>query len=198
MGVIRKRGTLNMKARLIILVVVAAGLAVFFALRASAPADEEPVFKDEISAAERARLAELQVMLQDLDLNCEETDEPADLSIRLEVDPADDKNRIYYYITEANGFFVETFNVTFFYKPTPETTAEDSPYSFEQFLNQYVPANGTLTGCIEVVPRELDLSDAGEDVGKSENWGAEITYYHSACTGNPDPMPAPRVRQCGT
>jgi hypothetical protein len=166
-----------MKARVIMLILTAAGSAVPLACRKSPPAPAP------------ARL------LQNLSLDCEETDGPADLSIRLEVDPAPNKNYLHYTITEANGFFVETFNVTFFYKPTPETTAEDSPYSFEQFLNQYVPANGTLTGCIEVVPTLF--ARVGGQIGTSENWGAEVIGYHRACTGNPDPMPAQRVMQCG-
>jgi hypothetical protein len=184
-----------MQARLIILIVAAGGLAVFFAVRTSSTADEPPEMQGILSAKELEQIRSKSIMLQDLELKCEEPAGPADLSIRVEVDPTDNKDRLYYYITEANGFFVETLDVTFYYKPTPDTTPEASPFAFNQFLNQYVAANDTLRGCIEVVGREL--RDAGGQIGRSENWAAEVLGYHRACTSNPDPMPAQRVMQCG-
>ena len=182
-----------MKPRLIILIVAAAGLAVFFAVRASAPKVEEPELKGLLSEEQLRDIRDQQKMLQDRVFDCEQTDDVY-LAIRVEVDPADKKNRLYFYITEENGCFVETFNVTFFYKPTPDTTPAESPYVFTQFLNQYVAANDTFKGCIEVVPPEL--ARVGGDMGTSENWGAEIIDFHSACLDNPDPLPTVPKMTC--
>ena len=173
-----------MRVRFVILIVAAAALAILFAVRVS-------FLKTDVGGPPKWSF-----LLQDHNWNCEKTDIPAELSIRLEVDTTGKKNRLYYSITEAHGFFVETLDVTFYYKPTPETTQAESPYSFDQFLNMYVPADGTLKGCMEVVPRELELAGAGDSIGTSENWGATVIDYHSACTNNPDPLPPPIVLQC--
>ncbi len=182
-----------MKPRLIILIVAAAGLAVFFAVRASAPKAEVPEMRGDLTEKELEEIREQQVMIQDQVFDCEET-EDVYLSIRVGVDPADKKNRLHFYITEENGFFAETFNVTFYYKPTPDTTPAESPYVFTQFLNQYVAANDTFKGCIEVVPPEL--ARVGGDMGTSENWGAEIIDFHSACVDDPDPLPKVPEMRC--
>lgn len=184
-----------MSPRFWILIVVAAGLVVYVAMRAPVPAKEEMTFDDGISEEERARIREVQSLLQDRDLPGEEPVEPADLSVRVEVETASGKNRLYYYITEAHGYYVETFDIEFHYKPTPDATAFDSPLVWNQFVNDYVKANETLVGCLEVVPAELDK--VGGDIGTSENWGASIPSYGRARLQNPDPIPPlSRVAEC--
>lgn len=184
-----------MSARLVILIVLAAGLAVFFAVRASAPAEKEPVYKDPIKPEELERIRLLQTELRFRALPGEEPVEPAELSIQWEVDPSGRKNRIYYYITEEHGYYVETFNIDFYYKPTPDTTFEESPLIVPAHVNDYLKANDTFSGCLEVV--DAELARVGGDMGTTENWGAEIADYDRARTRNPDPLPPlQRVAKC--
>jgi len=184
-----------MSARLLILIVVVAGLAVYFAVRTSAPADKEPQYEPEISAEELQHIRVLQTDLSKRDLPGEEPAEPADLSIQWEVDPTGEKHRIYYYITEAHGYYVETFNIDFYYMPTPDTTYEESPLLVSTYVDDYLKANDTFKGCLEVVSAEL--ARVGGDMGTTENWGAEIDDYGRARTQNPDPLPPlKRVAKC--
>ena len=176
-----------MKPRLVILIVLAGGLAVYFATRASAPPTEEPEFKDDMSAEDRARIREQQKMLWERDLPGEEPPEPPDLSIQVEVDASGAKNRLFYYVTEANGYYVESFDIDFWYKPTPDIEFDDSPLAFSQPVNDYLPANAALEGCLEIVPAEIGRID--NHMGTSENWEAEITAYGRARMQNPDPLP---------
>lgn len=172
-----------MKARLLILLVAAIGLAVFFATRSvpslndSSAADLRSMVPDEIKNA--------QVMLRDLPLPGEEPPD-VDLSIQVEVNPADAKNRLYYYITEAHDYYVEQFEITFYYKPTPDTVIEDSPLRVPALVDEYLKAGETFEGCIEVVPAEL--GNIGGEMGMSENWDAELTYDRARAE-DPDPLP---------
>jgi hypothetical protein len=184
-----------MKPRLIILIVAAAGLAVYFATRAAAPPKEETTLSDGISDAERQRIRDMQTPLAARDLLGDEPAEPADLSIRVEVDPGSEKNRLYYHITEAHGYYVETFYIEFWYKPTPDTSADASPLFLTHHANEYLKANETLSSCIEIVPAEL--SRVGGDMGTTENWEAWVADYGRARTENPDPLPEiAKVAKC--
>ena len=117
----------------------------------------------------------------------EEPAEPPDLAVQVEVDSGSGKNRLHFYVTEAHGYYVEEFEIEFFYKPTPDTTIDDSPFTFRQFYYDYVTANETYVSCLEVVPTELQQID--NDMGTSENWGAEIVRHGRARYENPDPLP---------
>lgn len=182
-----------MKARIVILFVVAAGLAVYLATRASAPPGAEPNLSDGLSEKDKKDIRERQKLLWQFDLPGE--DVPADLAIQVEVDTSGKKNRLFYYISEAHGYYVETFEALFYYKPTPETTPDDSPLTSNQYINDYVKANETLTGCLEIVPAEIQY--IGDTMGTSENWAAEIMRYGRARVENPDPLhPVTKITKC--
>ena len=187
-----------MKARLLILVVLAGGLAVFWATRAAAPAADKPE-ANYLASPEGGSIEEtkvLQTLLRDRPLAGEEPPEPAELAIRVETDPTGEKNRLYYYITEAHGYYVETFRVNFYYRPTPDAELPDRP-TFQEFINDYLESNGTLSGCFEVVLPELLRSGAGGSMGTSENWVAQIIEYGRARAGNPEPLPLlNRMKKC--
>ena len=179
-----------MNPRLIILIVVAAGLAVFFAIRLSSPPKPEAqtVVNDGLSPAERERLKVIQTPLRNRPLAGKEPDVPPELAIRVEVDPTGKKNRLDYYITEKHGYYVESFEIEFYYKPKPDTTPDDSPLAMiHRVENEYLKANDTLASCFFVVPAELE--DVGGEIGASKNWGARILSHGRARMQNPDPLP---------
>ncbi|RME37647.1 MAG: hypothetical protein D6788_09025 [Planctomycetota bacterium] len=187
-----------MNIRLVILLVVAGGLAVYWAVRTppspktSAAGEDDVTFLGDRSQ-EEIRL--MQTPLGKRPLPGVTPDVPPELSIRVEVDPSGKKNRLYYYITEAHGYYVEEFTIDFFYKPTPETTKEDSPLVVQQDVQNYVKANETFTGCMDFTWR--DLRDVGGSMGTDENWGADIVRHGRYREENPDPLPLiPDVAQC--
>ena len=176
-----------MKVRLVILAVVAVGLAAFYLIRPSAPAVGTQTTSGQQDGEERRRLAEMQKLLWERELPGEEPAELPELAINVEVDTSGGKNRLYYYITEAHGYYVESFEVDFYYKPAEATTKDESPYVRTEYINDYVKANETLVGCFEIVPGELRR--VGGDIGTSDNWDAEITNHGRAREQNPDPLP---------
>lgn len=175
-------GAPNMKARLLILLVAAGGLAVYLGTRASAPPVDETSRNSDIDAEELRRIRAEQKRLDEHPLPGQEPPEPPELDIRVEVDPTGEKNRLYLYITEAHGYYVETFEIDFYYKPTPDAKIGDRPV-FSVYLNDYLKAAETYKGCVEVVPAEL--RETGGTIGTSENWEARIFRYGRARMQNP-------------
>ena len=178
-----------MKPRLIILLGVAVVLVVLLAMKFSSPEPSETEAEDIVSLEgddlEAIRLT--QTALSQRPLPGEAPEEEPELDIRVEVNTSGGKNRLDYYISEAHGFYVETFRIEFRYK--------GSPLRFAHYLESYVKANETLKDCIEVVPAEL--SKVGGDIGTSENWEAEIISYGRARAENPDPLPpVANIRRC--
>jgi len=173
-----------MNARLIILIVLAGGLAVYFAVaksRPGKPSNEPPLPKTEgpnVSA----------VPLNELPLPGSEPAVPPELAIKVEVDTSKGKNRLYFNITEAHGYYVEQFRIDAWYKREGVTGADDSPTgALDFFFDQYLKANETLRLCGEVVPEEL--RPVGGDIGSSENWDAEVTWHGRAREKNPEKLP---------
>jgi hypothetical protein len=180
----------------VILLVLAAGLSIFLAVRASSP-PKETLLDDGISAAELERIRDSQKRIFEDPLPGEEPPVPPELDIRIEVDPTGEKNRILYYITESHGYYVDAFEIDFWYKPTPEATRQASPLVRTQILDDYLKANETFKGCFDVVDAELAV--IGGEMGTTENWGAEV-YHHAqgrARMQNPDRFPeVPNVTKC--
>jgi hypothetical protein len=77
--------------------------------------------------------------------------------------------------------------VAFYYKPTPDTTPEQSPFALQQSLDQYIPANETLRGCIELDPALL--RQVGGQIGTSENWGQRSSATTGPARATPTPCP---------
>jgi len=179
-----------MSARLIILLAVAGVLAVALALRPAKP--PPPAFEGTIADDKNRDRKELDLLGTRLwlrELPGEEPPEPPILHIDVAVDTSSGKNRLVYNITEEHGYYVETLWVDFWYKDAEHPTKEESLLVVTHPIENYVKANETLTGCIELNPAELE--DVGGDIGTTENWGARIYRKEGsrARAQNPDPLP---------
>ena len=171
-----------MNPRLLILIVVAAGMAIYFAaVKGGAKPDDTVVSKSGSDPTP------FQGTLDTLKLAGSEPAEKPDLAVQVEVDRSKGKYRLFFNITEAHGFYVEQFRVRFWYVKAGVTGAADSPVNLSQFFDRYLPAKDTLRVCMEVVPAEL--SRVNGDMGDSSNWKAEIESHGRARAKNPDPMP---------
>lgn len=179
-----------MNPRLIILVVIAAGMAVYFA---------------SIKGGTQSTNTELTVTsdpkpfqgtIGNLELEGSEPPEKPNFSVQVEVDRSKGKNRLYFTVNESHGYYVEQFRVRFWHVKGGATDPEDSALNLTQFFDQYLPAKGTLRMCMEVVPAEL--ARVGGDIGESKDWNAEIDWHGRARVQNPNPLP-PRtdIVDCG-
>jgi len=167
-----------MNPRLWILLVLAGGLAVYLGVRTSTPVDSEV-------ARERPPEEDEKIQLSTVPLECDVPSEPPQLSIRCEVPPGD-KQVIHYFIDEAHGYYVESFDLEFYYKPAPNTTIENSPLTATQYVDNYLIANDTYRGCIYVTA--IEMKDKIEHMGTTENWGARIANHGRYCAQNPQKL----------
>lgn len=179
-----------MKIRLILLLVVFAGLAVALAAKVAKPPapSTQPVPDDEVSPAVTKPD---QKSLSERELPGKEMKKEAEVSVRVSVDPTPNKNRLLFELTEAHGYYVETFSVLVWYKSTPDMEREDAPWGTDIFFDKYIPPNGTLTFCAPLVPAEL--GKVGGEMGTSENWGAEVRWIGRARTKEEAPNPLPKL-----
>ena len=191
-----------MTIRLIILVVVAGVLAVMFAVRSTAPPAEEPAeqqnsFLASDEGKSREQVAQEQQTLLQRVLPGEEPPEPADLSVLVEVDPTGRKNRLYLYITEAHGYYVEDFTVMIWHKGDGDLTEpQDSALQVIHTINKFLKANETLMDCLELVKPEL--ANVGGDIGQTGDWEARVRRYGRARAENPVEFPPLGRDACGT
>lgn len=176
-----------MKPRLLILIVCAAGLAVFLATRAAAPPGEVelPVFLpgDEPEGIEQIR--EMSTLICDRDLPGSEPQVPPEFDIRLEVDPTGKKNRLYFYITEVHGYYVEAFDIDFYFRENTDIPWEEATFIASTHLEDILRANETLKGCMDFTNNELPV--AGQ-MGQTENWMAEVNHCRARLQ-NPEKFP---------
>ena len=173
-----------MSPRFLILIAVAGGLAVFIAARGPATPPDLTTGGPGGPGVPKGPDDPRKMPLWQFNLPGEEPAEEPDLAIEVDVDATGRKNRLYYTISESHDYYVETFYVDFYYKPTPDTDQFDSPFVMSEFINNYVKSGETLRGCLEVVPAEMQKF--GGEMGTAENWGAEITHYGRARLKNPE------------
>lgn len=194
-----------MQVRLILLLVVLVGLGVGVAIKftgakkvgANEASSEEPGSTLDSNGESLALVREKQKPLGLRELPGEEPGEPPQLSIRAYPDKSSGKNRVMFEITEAHGYYVESFNVVLWYKSSPDMTAEDSPLTLPKVVENYLKANETLVDCMEVVP--IEMSRVKGDLGNAENWGAAIQRHGRARVKNPEPLPVlAQAYDCGT
>ena len=129
----------------------------------------------------------MQKALSERDLPGREPAEEPEFFINVTVDPTGRKNRLFLDVSEAHGYYVETFRFVVWYKPTPATTLGESPLRIEDFKDVYLAANETLRVCVDLVPS--DLAKTNGDMGADENWDAVIVRHGRAREQNPDPLP---------
>lgn len=178
-----------MNPRLLILIALAAGLAIFIAMRPDAPAQalpDGPTFETNPEGDAEEVIRTLQTPLWDRDLPGEDPPEEPDLYVTVEVDTSEGKNRLVYFVTEAHGYYVEGFKIEFYFLPDPGVEELDEPL-LTQRINDLLEANSTLRGCLEVVPAELRT--VGGSIGSSENWDALVIWHGRARVEDPEPLP---------
>lgn len=181
-----------MSIRLIILIIVGAILAVRFAMTSTAPpVDLEDADLQTFDGSDGKSLEQIrneQTLLWERDIPGETPDEQPELDIRVEVDTSRGKNRMYLYITEAHGYYMDTFNIDIWYVGNQEYDHENSPLMIShRIMNKYLKVNDTLVDCLEVVPAEL--SNVGDDIGETGYWEAEIVEWGRVREQNPEPLP---------
>lgn len=172
-----------MRARLIILVLLGAGLAVYYALRTPAAPNahvQEERFED--------LLDEPGLLLWHYDLPGTEPAEPPDLELTFRVDPSDGKQRIYFNLSEAHDYYVETFVLEFWYLSDPDMEFEDSPVQIEHYVDRYIKVGEVLEDCLDVADAELAKVDG--QLGVTENWAGRLTgrgHTRARTTDPPEP-----------
>lgn len=184
------RGASRMGARLLILIVLAGGLAVYFAVgKNNAPAVVETVAEDDdwMTKEELERIRKEGIDLSKRPLPGKEPAEPPNLAVTVEADRTSGKNRLYFNISESHGYYVESFRIQFWYKRGGVTGPDDSPLPLTHYVDNFLKANDTFRTCAEVVPAEL--SRVGGDMGTTQNWDAKIIWHGRAREKNPDPLP---------
>ena len=179
--------------RVVVLVVVAAVLGVYAvsAKRAAKEKQTEPppqtqVYEEDV---DEVRLRQRPVWEQTPPAEPGDIPpEEAEFEMNVWVDPDDGKFRLYYDIAEIHGYYADTFDVEFWYKDSPDVTdPEDSPLVIPVHINDFVKANDSLRGCIEIAWAELE--SVGGDMGTTENWDGWVVGHHQARLRNPDPLP---------
>ena len=179
-----------MGARLVILVLIAGGLAVYFAMpRKAAESEEEGpdinVMRSDGALGSREEVIDKTVAEQPI--GGREPEIPPDIDVQVEVDTSMGKNRLYFTISEAHGYYVDTFRLLAWWVEEGVEGPDDSPLTVGIYVNNYLKANETLRTCVEVVPAEL--SQVGGDIGTSENWDVLLEQYGRAREKNPERFP---------
>jgi hypothetical protein len=177
-----------MKTRLVILLVVAIGMALALVFRPKTPEGQEQQFQQEMTPEELALTELMKTPLSQRDLPGEEPPEPAEVRVSVQVDPQETKNRLYLLFSEAHGYYVESLKVDIYRVVTDEETGEEElQYFMSNPFDCYIQAREVLRQCILLVPSEMER--IGNDLGTSEDWVAEVVSYGRARVENPDPLP---------
>jgi hypothetical protein len=173
-----------MKPRLVILIIVLVVVAIVAGVRMSSKPTETEVTvtptDEPIRDGERGVTKTLDKMTLPGD---EPTEEPS-FDVDVQVDLAEGRHRLLFYITEEHGYFVETLRMNLYYLED-EAEQDEAMFVTELFINRYLRANGTLEYYTELTPVEMNM--IGGDMGTDDNWLAQIVYYHAAREQNPDP-----------
>ena len=181
-----------MKARLVILVVLAAALAVYFAGVKGKEPVVDTAFESGLTKEEESQTQADKRLLSERPLPGREPavrpKAPEDFAVTIEVDPSGKKNRLYFTISERHGYYIETMRIIAWRTKGGTTDPEDSPLVVPVYVNDYIKANETLRWCAEVVPAEL--ARVGGDLGTTADWAARVEYFHRAREKHPDPLPS--------
>ena len=143
--------------------IVGAILAVRFAMTSTAPPveieDTDLQTFDSIDGKSLEQIRNDQTPLWKRDIPGETPDEEPELDIRVEVDTSRGKNRMYVYISEAHGYYVETLNIDIWYVGEKKYDVDDSPLVIHHIImNKFLEANDPGFGSDEA--RALKKSKA--------------------------------------
>jgi hypothetical protein len=184
-----------MSARFVILIAVALGLAVFLALRptkakkADIEWTDEDGAPDDMTPEQREALAKEQTIYEQRPAppDCKVPATPPQFSVQTELNMASGKNQLCFYISEANGYYVESLRIEFWWVgDDPALPAELSKMARLEYLNRYIKARETMKHCFEVVPAEWKIVGG---MGTTENWRAKVVWFNRVCESNPNPLP---------
>ena len=182
-----------MNPRLLILIVLAGGLAIFFATRASAPESDDgglqtaDAGESNEERLERERRREIETPVHKRRLPGSDPEVPPVFDVRVEVDPTGEKNRLFLYITEEHGYYVETLTIAFRYFDSPDLEWEDGTYVASSYLLDILKANETLKACADITSNELH--GIGGAMGETSSWRAQVTEHGRARYKNPEQFP---------
>lgn len=176
-----------MNIRLVILLVVVAGLAAWYVMAPSKSTTSGTGSVANEAGGEAQPIEDVPDMInQPL-----EGDDPSvkpEFDVKVEVDTASGKNRLVFYVTEKHGFFVESFRIEFWYHEAGKKIEPNaSKLKLTHHENDYIKAKETWRKHIEIVPAEL--ARVGGSIGSSENWSARMAWYNRAREKNPDKFP---------
>jgi hypothetical protein len=189
-----------MGVRLLILVALAGGLAVYFAFAkkpapAAEPEQDTLIMTASGGVGETETVREIQKLVTEQDIGGEEPEVEPEFDLKVEVDTSSGKNRLYFTISEKHGYYVDEFQLVAYWVEEGVTGPEDSPLSVPIHLNLYKKANETLRTCVEIVPAEL--ANIGGDIGTTKDWEVMLAAYGRAREENPDKFPViSEVGQC--
>ncbi len=185
-----------MNARLLILILLAAGLAIgFVVMRSSEPTkvaqvEDGPTDDGPIAVGVNTDLRS--------DLLFTRTPPPGDTPaedpefvVDVRVDSVSGKNQLLFDIIETHGYYVESLRVRFWRNVVNEQTgAVEKLEKVAPFpIDHYIKARETLTWTVGLAPAEIDKF--GGDMGEDDDWGAEVDEWNIVRAENPNPLPKP-------
>ncbi len=178
-----------MKARLVVFAVLGVSLLVYHVVTNDDLRPQVPTLGRVLPGEPPHEVVEIRKQLvREQKIGGEEPPEPVDLTVRVWTDPTDGKNRLYYEISEAHGYYVDTFRLQFWFAGGEGITGpRSSPLVVPVFLNDYLTAGDVLRSCVDVTP--IELRGVGGSLGSSEDWAARVVSYYRARAANPDPLP---------
>lgn len=179
-----------MGARLIILIFLAGGLAVYFAVQPKKQAvgpDREGSDMLVLRADGQVEGDIIKELVSEQPISGSEPKEKPEFRVGVEVDRTHGKSRLILTLTELHGFYADTFDVEIWRKGENVTGPEDSPYSFVMHINNFLRAKSTFRTCLDIVPAEL--RHVGNEVGTAADWDAAVVKYGRAREVDPEPLP---------
>ena len=169
-----------MQIRLIILVAFLAGvIGAYFAVRSRTASQDVPPTETTLDPEQETESID-KIPLSELPLPGEEPDVPPEFHVDVQIDPTGGRNKVILTITEAHGYFAETFRIAWWKKGFERVR-------FDHYVNDYLEAKGTLVQEIFAVPGELDQIDG--ELGQTGDWEAEVTEHGRVRLETPENWP---------
>lgn len=179
-----------MGARLLILVIVAGGLAVYFAVQPAKQAAGGDSEGEDILVLHGEGQADVDVVkatVAEQPIGGTEPSVEPEFIIQLEVDRTGGRSRLVVNLSEKHGFYADTFDIEVWRKGPNVTGPMDSPHSFIIHINNFLRANSTFRTCADVMPSELDRF--GGDIGTPADWDFQLLRFGRVREKDPDPLP---------
>ena len=169
-----------MQIRLIILVVFLAFVVgvVFVTKNRTASQDVPPTETSMDPEEDDESIAKIE--LSALPLPGKKPSVPPEFHVDVQIDSSGGRNKVILTITEAHGYFAETFRIAWWKKGFERVR-------FDHYANDYLEARGTLVEEIFAVPAELDQIDG--DIGQTGDWEAEVVEHGRVRLETPENWP---------